>query len=251
MLRVTVNSEKPQPLAVFLQAVFSRMSASGAEYAILRNYRDLPGYVRHDIDMAVAPESLSRVVEAIRGAALEAGWALTGVRTGVCTTVFVEEGVGGRKLHFDLSNGPRWYCFEFVDWRRILAKSVLYRGFRVADAAGEAVVCLMLRLLYGGYVKDEYRDSIRRSASDEAIHAEMRSLLLPWLGDVATMRILGWAACGDWKALEGRVGRMRARAIWGNLKRPSLMVRHVVHDLFHAVLRWFSIRHSSAQIVNS
>ena len=181
---------------------------------------------------------------------METGWVVKGIRIGACTTVFVEEGVGGRKLHFDLSTGPRWYCFEFVDWRRIFAKSALYRGFRVADAAGEAVVCLMLRLLYGGYVKDEYRDSIRRAASDEAIHAEMRSLLLPWLGDVATMRILGWAACGDWKALEGHVWRIRALAIWGNVKRPSLMVRHIVHDVFHGVGRWFPIRHSSAQVVN-
>ena len=245
-----MNSEKPQPLAVFLQAVFSRLGAAGAEYAILRNYRDLPGYVRHDIDMAVAPGSLSCVVEAIRGAVEETGWAVSGIRTGACTTVFVEEGDGGRKFHFDLSTGPRWYCFEFVDWGMILANSILYRGFRVADAAGEAMVCMMLRLLYGGYVKEEYRDSIRQAALDDAIHAQMRSLLLSWLGDAATMRILGWAACGDWEALEGHVGRIRARAIWGNLIRPGMMVRHVVHDLFHAVLRWVPIRHPSAQVVN-
>ena len=242
-----MKSDKPQPLDVFLQAVFSRLSACGAQYAILRNYRDLPGYVRHDIDMAVAPESLSRVVEAIRRAILEVGWGLTGVRTGACTTVSVEDGVGGRKLHFDLSTGPRWYCFEFVVWRQILTNSVLFKEFRVADAAGEAVVCMMLRLLYGGYVKEEYRDRIRRAASDKEIHAQMRSLLLPWLGDAATMRILGWAACGDWEALEGHVGWIRARTIWGNLVRPSLMVRHVLHDAFHALLRCFPILNASAR----
>ena len=223
------------------------MIAAGAEYAVLRNYQGLPGCVRHDIDMAVAPESLFRVVEAIRGAAVETGWVVKGIRIGACTTVFVEEGVGGRKLHFDLSTGPRWYCFEFVDWGMILANSVLYRGFRVADAAGEAMVCMMLRLLYGGYVKEEYRDSIRQAALDDAIHAQMRSLLLPWLGDAATMRILGWAACGDWEALEGHVGRIRARAIWGNLIRPSLMVRHVLHDVFHALLRCLPILNTSAR----
>lgn len=236
---ISMNDVQSNSVRPYLESVFSGLNETGAQYAVLRNFETLPDEVRHDVDMLVAPEAVRLAVDAIRQGAPAADWVVRDVRDGACLTVFVEHPSTGRRMHFDLSSGPRWYVFEFVDWRMILTNRVLFNNIYVANAPSEAVVCLMLRLLYGGYVKEEYKSKIQRSASGAASGDAMRAVLSPWLGSRMAGHIVEWAGKGEWAEIEKRVGGIRFRVVLGNLCRPLSALKHFSHDAICCAMRLF------------
>ena len=142
-------------------------------------------------------------------------------------------------MHFDLSFGPRWYVFEFMDWREILTNRVLFNNIYVSNAPCEAVVCLMLRLLYGGYVKEEYKSKIQNSALGAESGVAMQAILSPWLGSKMAGNIIEWAGMGRWTEIEKHVGAIRFRVVLGNLVRPVSSLKNFWHDAICYLMRLF------------
>lgn len=237
-----MSGDRVDSLSPFIQPLFKALNDQGFRYAVLRNYRGLPDYVRHDIDLVVGPESLSSIIRLILRVGEQTGWRSLGVRRGACTTVFLKNVETSRELHFDLSSGPRWYAFEFVDWGVILESRVLFNNIYVADMAAEAVVCLMLRLLYGGYVKEEYKSLIHHAIKSEDTKRQMCLLLQKWFGTKTATLIVNLAQKANWSELERRKGQFRFRLVCASVIHPMVFFRNFKHDLSCIALRFFSFR---------
>jgi len=229
-----MQTSKENGLTTFLQKLFDDWNRNSVQYAILRNYQELPDTVHHDIDVFVSLQTCKTAVKKLIDNAGLTGWAIYEIRNGVCMTIRLEHIVTKERFHFDVASGPRWYCFEFVDTQWILSHRRLYGELYVVDSVSEAFICMMLRLLYAGYVKKDYRTLIQDIAQSKRI--EMLLCMERWLGSDLAEKLLNWACTAQWNKIEEEARRIRIRLVLSNFLRPYCMTVNLIHDC-NAVIR--------------
>lgn len=225
-------------LAKFLTCLFDAWNVADIRYLILRNYEELPEFTGNDIDILIDPVQRKTAERLLQKAASEKGWRIHNIGEFSCRAFYLFNPETLEQVHIDLMCGDKWYSFFFVDHDLMLNARQPFKNFYKPDPVHEASVNLMTRLIYGGYVKEKYREGIRQSAL--GVREGMVEALAPWLGAKLAEGIVVKAGDGDWEAIEAQVSKVRKRVLLANLKHPVGLASSILSDVFRFVRRLLS-----------
>jgi hypothetical protein len=178
-----------------LPAVFGALSASGIEYAVLRNYEGLP-YAKpgNDIDLIIHPGARSAALDVLGRAADACGWStIQRLDRPYAAIIKFADGRGtpGRPpdvLHLDLFTVGSWYGATFLDARSALARRRAHgpAAIPVVDPVDEGVHLLAHHFLWTGFLrKESYRALVGRllSTHERQLTERLRALFgATWTG---------------------------------------------------------------------
>src|SRR5690606_7979917 len=103
-------------------------------------------------------------------------------------------------------------------------------------AVHEAIISLLIRLLYHGYVKDDYKESVKQSFASAPSFAEA-ALRGPY-GPELAQSITANSVAGTWASIEGAAGRIRrALLIRRFINMPLTTVWSVVTNMVRLFVR--------------
>jgi thymidylate kinase len=225
-------------LAEFMTHLFDAWGAEDIQYLILRNYEELPEFTGNDIDILLDPHELNKAKRLLCRTAGETGWKIHNVGEFSCTAFYLYNETSLEQVHLDLMCQLKWYVFPFLNDQPFRKGRVPYKNFYVPASNHEAAESLLTPLLYGGQVKEKYRDGIRRSALGGG--ECLVDLLSPWLGKELASELVSDSARGEWKRIESRTGSVRKKVLFSNLKNPCRVVCALCQDLsrlFRRLLR--------------
>ncbi|MFA5688380.1 MAG: hypothetical protein WC959_04440 [Kiritimatiellales bacterium] len=225
-------------MSAVLTRLFSAWDRANIRYLVLRNYELLPEHTENDIDILLDPAQLHPARKLLEQAARQEGWTIHNLGHFSCTALFLYNLQTLEQIHLDLMCGAKWYSFFFADHSLMLESRLPHKNFFRPAPVHETAVLLLTRLLYGGRVKEKYRETIRRSASDS--RHELTEVLSPWLGGSLSRRIVEHAAAGQWEAIEAQAAMVRINVLLANLRHPLRLVRSMVSDVDRLVRRWRS-----------
>lgn len=217
-------------LRPLLTAVFRAWRESGIEFVVLRNYQQLPDSTSNDVDVLVAPHSLSEAERRLVAAASRVGYR---PHHRVCfdpVSHFFHHRDTLHQVQIDLFHRLAWRGVPLLDVESVLGRAVQRDLFAVPDPVDEAVLNLLIRLLYQGRVREKYRESIRTIA--ERRPDLFCARLAEAVGTRAARTLAGWASVGDWIAIESRFHGWRRNVICQALfRQPGGVLRAWVSDL--------------------
>jgi thymidylate kinase len=105
----------------------------------------------------------------------------------------------------------------------------------VLSRADEAVLNLITRLVFGGYVRDKYKVPVQHVFRDEP------DQVLPILTEVAgplTAALVALVEKGDWDGIEALTGAVRRNVILKSLRRPAGTICALLYDFRRLAARW-------------
>jgi len=217
-------------LRPLLTAVFRTWRESGIRFVVLRNYQQLPDSTSNDVDVLVAPCALAEAERRLITAASQAGYR---PHQRVCfdpVSLFFHHPQTLHQVQIDLFHRLAWRGVPLLDAQSVLDRSVQRDLFAVPDPVDEAVLNLLIRLLYQGRVREKYRESIRTVAEGrwEAFFARLAEAV----GTKAARTLAEWTRAGDWEAIESRAHRWRRNVVCRALfHAPGRVLRAWASDL--------------------
>lgn len=234
---VHASGDRANSLRPLLEAVFAAWRRAGVPFLVLRNHEQLPDLTTNDVDVLVAPAQLTVAEACLVEAAASCGyWLHQRVRFDPLS-LFLHHPSTGTQVQIDLFTRLAWRGVPLLDAMDVLERRQPRSGFAVPDRVDEAVLNLLIRLLYQGRVRDKYRAGIQAVVVNRAEEFERR--LAGVLGRKAARRITGWAEAGDWAAIERRVWQWRLRALLrGLVQHPLWLVAYWADDIGRLWDRW-------------
>lgn len=219
--------------ADFFSPFFKRLEEKGLEYCVLRNYENLPQYVRNDVDIWAHPATALQLGETVREVAAETDWAMI--------SFFPRSGSGGDGdyfltrissppgiIHLDVWTHIYWKGLEYIDAGAFAGNiSHCDRGFGVAGHGLQAAMMLLKGLLYHGRVDAKYKEKIGEYSSLDP-DSFMAGLVLPF-GHRTAKYLLTNSIVAGWQAIE-------AKAWWFRL---VLLLRALSMAPFRQLSHWF------------
>lgn len=206
-------------LAHFLVSLFGTWRGAGVRFVVLRNYETLPSAIGNDLDILV--DDLRTAERVLLRCARAAGYRLCHhVAFGAHSYYFTDPAIG-RPIRIDLMTRLDWYGFVILAADDVFSISRDRPPFRIPHPVHEAVLKLLLRLLYHGYVPEKYRDFIRESF--EADRALAVRALTPPFGARLARELVRSVLEQAWGDIESRRWPLRARIVVRNcLRRPGI-----------------------------
>ena len=204
------------PHEPFIRGVFDSWRRLGIRFVVLRNYEGLPTTFRHDIDVLVERSAMVVAESALLDTARDRGFRLLN-RVDMTVAAFLFDHPDGGDIRFDLSWRLDWHGIPFFSEESVLSESRPHGGFRVPSRSQEALIKLLQGLLYGGQVRDRYREEIAAVAR-EAPLAELSS----HYGHTVSAQLLDLAGRGCWEEVEALAPRLRSSLAARRLIRHPL-----------------------------
>lgn len=223
-------------IASLLTHLFDAWNEADIRYLILRNYEELPEYTGNDVDILIDPRQLVVTQVILEKVASEEGWRIHNIGEFACRAIFLFNTETLEQLHLDLMCGIKWHTLQFLDNERMLDCSRPLKNFHIPSIADEAAVNLMTRLLYGGYVKEKYKEGIRQAALGN--REKFVETLHPWVGTQLAENVVEKTIEGQWGAIESQVQAVRKQVVLANLRDPVCLLSSLVSDVFRFVRRW-------------
>ncbi len=152
----------------FIKGLFDEMNNSNVEYAILRNYDNLPFKPKDtdyfDLDFLVSNKSYAKYISIVKQLASEFGCSIVKkfdrsyvrhlriirINKNIVNSVQLDS-------HID---GQGWFGFYYLTESQILEQRKLYNGFYVVCDFHKALINWLDKLLWGSYVKEKYKKEI-------------------------------------------------------------------------------------------
>lgn len=217
-------------LGRFVEAVFTAWNRAGIDFLVLRNYEDLPAtFSSKDIDILVAPEQLAAAERELRTGARAAGFVPHNRAEFSPVSLFFFHPPTARQVQVDLFTSLHWRGLTLIPTERVLRKKIQRATFLIPHPAHEAVLNLLIRLLYQGYVKEEYKSGI--VAGFRADPQEAEALLAEDFGSRYAQRLLEDALRERWQRIEQAAPRLRrALACRELIRHPVRTARALLSD---------------------
>jgi len=230
-------AEEPVSLRPLLQAAFQAWNQAGIPFVVLRNHERLPETTSNDVDVLVPQDQLSQAELLLLQAAARADYQLHHRAQFDPVSLFFHHAQHWHIVQIDLFGRLAWRGIPLLDSSAVLGRRRLRGEFAVPDPLDEAVLNLLLRLLYQGHVREKYREGIRQIAREDAPAFVGR--LQEIFGAAAAAQITGWVLAGDWSAIESRVWSWRCRLLGRRLRtQPGATLTEVWADLRRLWRRW-------------
>ena len=222
-------------MAGLLTHLFDVWNEADIRYLILRNYGELPDSTGNDVDILLDPAQLKVARTLLAQAADEKNWAIHNTGEFACYSIHLFQEETLEQIHIDLMCGIKWHTLTFIDYQRMLDRRISMKNFHIPHPSDEAAVNLMTRLLYGGYVKENYKSRIRHAAQVNRL--SFTETLHPWVGAELAKRIVAWAAEGNWENIEASCSRLRRGVLTAGFRRPGVLISTLWNDALRFVRR--------------
>lgn len=226
----------PRTLGQFLTRAFARWDLAQIPYVVLRNYEQLPEHTSGDVDVLVSADRLEDAEVLLTAAAVETGWRLHHRAEFSPISLFFSTVAGDAQVHIDLFKHLVWRGAEILPAQTVLARRRQYNNFHVPDPVHEAILNLLTRLLYAGYIKEKYRPTILDLARRDptAFRDGLALVFDPDTAEWVADRVLA----AEWSDIERRVGRLRRALLANALRRyPVTFLRRLVRDALRLTRR--------------
>lgn len=186
--------------AEFVIEFFRRLEEQKIRYGILRKAEEIERGEAHDLDVVVDFHCKNQVLNILEQTAEEKGWnKILNVDKdcGNLKSVHYSYLVEGypQIVHFDLFNNFSWNGWILIG-NEILLDGVYKKNLFRVSRANEVTIKLMSRLIYHGYVKDEYKNDICKYAKSNTV--ELITQLKTFLGETLAKRIVSECKNKNW-----------------------------------------------------
>lgn len=226
-------------LRPFVERVFAAWNAAGVDFVVLRNYDRLPDHVDNDIDILVAPEQRQRAETALRTAAEEAGYVLHNRAEFTPICFFFHHPETHEQVQLDLFSSLSFRSFHVLPAENVVERRLAHNHFFRPHPVDESIVSLLGRLLYKGYVKQNYRQRIQQAFLESPELAQSR--LATVFGVRNGAFLIDAAQAGRWDEIEQRAPRLRrALVLHSVLRHPVHLLRTMVADAVRLAKRWWT-----------
>ena len=199
-----------------LSWLFNEYNQRGIRYCILRNYQMLPEEnTGNDIDMLIESDAHAENEQIFRKMAAYFDMTILPIiRRQYVTSYRIYKQIEGIDFFFlpiDVHADEEWHAATYLTGDQILAKRQSYKTFYVPHPVHEAIISWFSSLLWGGFIKEKYRDIITSIAQTNA--KEFKDTLAHILGYRLADKVFSYA---EKDALEKTLDfrRLMQRAVW-------------------------------------
>jgi thymidylate kinase len=211
----------------WIPAVFGAWKQAGIRFVVLRNYEDLPGVLGNDLDVLVEPSRVREAESLLVKAIHACGGRMHNRASFSPVSLFFHHPGSGRQYHVDLFHNLLWRGCVLLDANNVLTGARLHGDIPVPAVADEATLNLLTRLLYGGYVRDKYKNAIISILAEHPQAVQER--ITQALGHVGHM-LLQEVAKSRWQVVESQVLSLRRALLRQNIYHPVRLLRNWAQD---------------------
>jgi thymidylate kinase len=212
----------------FLRALFRALNDAEVRWVVLRNHKDLPDEVGHDVDIIVHPGDEARMRDLVRAIVREQELFLLRVDRGIEHLAFnvAASDLGGRLfLHLDVQTAARYRGRLLVDADDLLAhRRRVGEGLWALPPGMEAYVLLLHAALHKGELKLKYVNRV--AALEDEVPGELLGVAAERLGTDLARHLANVRTEPQLLGLRKKLRRAIDRRYPGNLwRRPTFNVR--------------------------
>lgn len=221
----------------WVPALFSAWNKAGVEYVVLRNYENLPGEIGNDLDVLVDPSRIRDAEIILIEVIVQHGGLLHNRAEFSPISLFFHDGETRQQFHVDLFRGLTWRGAEILSAKQVLANYREHNGYRVVSEEHEAILNLLTRLLYGGYVKDSYKEKLEAYLSDN--RQGMQNALSKIVGKPCAKMLVDNISDQNWDDINSVSRDIRLALLkTGILKQPFTVIGVLLGDSLRLFVRW-------------
>lgn len=177
---------------------FSEFEKAGIRYCVLRNADEIISGDLHDVDIAIDLKYSDQILRIIRSNGWKIAYSLWRDFGNVWTVVMSADD-GDYLAHFDFQSYG-WNGINLLPAEMLLEDRRKVDGIYVASDSVQAVTMLFSRYLYHGYIKEKYRDFIRKVyLSDQC---KVKELMNSFLTTEFANAIYEDVVAEEWKNIE-------------------------------------------------
>jgi thymidylate kinase len=201
----------------WIPALFDAWRQRDIQFVVLRNYEQLPHAIGNDLDVLVDPGRIAEAEAVLDSVLTPLGGRVHHRAEFSPISLFFHDKNTLCQYHLDLFRDLKWRGVELLPTHEVLAGARLHNGIPVPARQDEAVLNLLTRLLYGGYVREKYKSSISTAFHLEPPGVSRR--LCQALG-VSGQWLAQAVRDGHWDQVERRAGRLRWLLIARTWRHP-------------------------------
>jgi len=218
--------------------VFTRWKEDGIPFVVLRNYEQLPHATGHDVDVLIAPDQLALAERILVECALKTGFHLSNRAKFSPVSLFFFNPETLAQSQFDLFHTLNWRGLTLLPTWPVLNWRIDRGLFAIPHPVHEAINSLMGRLIYHGYVKENYKGSIH--ATFQRYPQEAETKLRRMAGKQVAVKITAAILEKDWAGVETQTNALRRGLTWQRgFFRPVETVRQIFNDIRRLTGRFF------------
>lgn len=211
--------------AEFIITIFHGLEENHISYAILRKADEVVAGAAHDIDMALDFACLTDALALLERTAAEFGWKrilATEKDLGNLRAVhYAKIGEGKPEIiHFDLFRNFSWNGSVLLDNAALLADIRKQNGVFCVSREKEIVIKFLSRLIYHGYVKEEYREEIRQFVHEHG--ADFQNELSACIGAELSGELISLIKNENWEKIGTYKREIRNAAVKKNGEASKL-----------------------------
>ena len=144
----------------YLNWLFNELNCKNIRYCVLRNYENLPEYVRSDVDFLINKKQLKDCMKILKDMKDVFTIDYIHLIKHQYGKIFILYKFTSNKKLFrliiDFSFNFEWYGAKFLKADEILRYRNRYKNFYIPDKIHEAIMCWLKPLIYMGIVKSKY-----------------------------------------------------------------------------------------------
>jgi thymidylate kinase len=219
-----------------LTRIFQDWTKAGVIFLVLRNYENLPAATSNDVDVLVGAQQVCEAQRVMIAAAGDCGYVLHNRVEFATISHFFFHPASLRQIQIDIFFKLAWHTFEWAPTATVLALRVERSLFCVPHPAHEAVLNLLGRLIYHGYVKEKYRPIIL--AGFRAFPEQARGLLAEGFGPKLANQVLEHCLGEQWPQVERLWRPLQEALVWRRITRHGLAtMRGLLQDALRGTRR--------------
>jgi thymidylate kinase len=148
------------PRKEFLLGLFRNLAERQVPYAVVRNYDDIFDNTSTDVDLAVEPEELNRLVQCLAETAVATGHVEV-LRARYVNYSYVYFHTSGGFLRIDVETETRWRIFPVLSAKAIVGLRRKHNEFYIPHPRHESAI-LLTASIWRGFVSERYRTQLSR-----------------------------------------------------------------------------------------
>ena len=223
MINEPGGAQSQMGVAHFVISLFDAWHEAQVPFVILRNYQNLPNDTGNDLDVLVTQHDAAKAQEVLLEIAAETGYRLHNRAERAASSpisIYLHNTQSFRQIHVDLFTSLKWRDYPFISAIEVLKHRVSRGQFAIPHPVHEAIISMLGRLLYHGYVKHRYKSQI---ATAIATHRDMAQISLEEaFGASLANSIVDSAAQRDWTRIEAMAKSLRRSLIFRRIARTPI-----------------------------
>lgn len=216
---------------IYLKCFFESLKQKNIKYGVLRNYEEIMKGNFNDIDICIEKKYLKYIEGVVEECNKSLGWSthLTIEKDGLKAIhiyTFINNEL--KIIHFDFFENINWRGIELLRNESILKDTTIYEGIFIVNKNIENVICLISRLIYHGYVKEEYKTSIHKTCNN---NTKFNEVLNSVVGDKIGNKISYYIVKNDWKSIENLQFEIRKYTKFKSKKNIYKICKYYIKSL--------------------